>query len=209
MGQPLDGALVGAGSLWPCHDSSNHDAKGLKMQYSLLSMHFICVLKVNVQISQEICCVALTLEDSALAPAVLGTWLVECYMSIHRHTTWHPRYPTYLISRGFTPEQWFFWWQIFTISRKRMYCHKFRDFKENPENKIQKNCPNWLQYERMVKIFYFHILNVSKFCYIYLWMIATRATSQFLLKKHCRSALKKTVFSMSFTVSKYIILCFW
>jgi hypothetical protein len=67
MGQPLDGALVGAGSLWPCHDSSNHDAKGLKMLYSLLSMRFICVLKVNVQICQETCCVALTLENSALA----------------------------------------------------------------------------------------------------------------------------------------------
>jgi hypothetical protein len=37
------------------------------MLYSLLSMHFICVLKVNVQICQETCCVALTLENSALA----------------------------------------------------------------------------------------------------------------------------------------------
>jgi hypothetical protein len=30
MGHPVDGALVGAGSLWPCHDSSSHDATGLK-----------------------------------------------------------------------------------------------------------------------------------------------------------------------------------
>jgi len=68
-----------------------------------------------------------------------------------------------------TPEQWFFLWQIFTISRKRLFCHKFHDFKENPKKKIQKNCPNWLQYERMLKIFYFHILkifpNFAKYTY--------------------------------------------
>jgi hypothetical protein len=47
---------------------------------------------------------------------------------------------------------------------------------------------NCLEYDRVLKISYFHILNIANFGYIYLWMIATWATSQNWKKnkiKHC------------------------
>jgi len=105
------------------------------------------------------CCVALTLENSALAG---GTkYLVGRMLYVNPQTHHMAPYVSnlsHISSMFLTPEQWFFLWQIFTISRKRIFCHKFHDFKENPKKKIQTNCPNWLQYERMLKIFYFHIL---------------------------------------------------
>ncbi len=105
-------------------------------------MHFICVLKVNVQICQETCCVALTLENSALAA---GTkYLVGRMLYVNPQTHHMAPYVSnlsHISSMFLTPEQWFFLWQIFTISRKRIYCHKFHDFKENPKKKFKQIAP--------------------------------------------------------------------
>jgi hypothetical protein len=52
-------------------------------------------------------------------------------------------------------------WRIFSILGKifsNKFCHKFT-FKKI----IPKNCHNCLQYERVLKIVYFHILNIAKF----------------------------------------------
>jgi hypothetical protein len=46
-------------------------------------------------------------------------------------------------------------------------------------NFTHKNLQTSPQYEWVLKIFYFQILNIAKFGWIYLWMIATKENSQF------------------------------
>ncbi len=68
----------------------------------------------------------------------------------------------------------FFWWWIFVILKKIMeknYLNFFIKIWQNPPH-------NFLEYDRVLKISYFHVLNITNFGYIYLWMIATWATSQ-------------------------------
>jgi hypothetical protein len=53
-----------------------------------------------------------------------------------------------------------------------LFEKKIMDFKKNL--KTIKNCHNCVQYERVLKIFYFHILNIVKFLaklYTHGWII--------------------------------------
>jgi hypothetical protein len=48
---------------------------------------------------------------------------------------------------------------------KKKLCHKFpiyKKFHQKTNFLIPKNCHNCLQYERVLKIFYFHILNIAE-----------------------------------------------
>jgi hypothetical protein len=77
---------------------------------------------------------------------------------------------------SYLPSMWFICWPNFAMWEKcflsRILCHKFYDFWK----KIATIC---LPCGRMIKTcFCFHILNIAKFDYYSLWMIANWATSQ-------------------------------
>jgi hypothetical protein len=58
------------------------------------------------------------------------------------------------------------------------FCHFEKNIMEKNYltyffNFLAKTPHNCLEYDRVLKISYFHILNIANFGYIYLWMIAT------------------------------------
>jgi len=82
--------------------------------------------------------------------------------------------------------QWFFLYQNFAILWKNILlqvpCLLEFSFPKKNSLQIYKNHHNCLQYERVLKNFYFHILNIAKFGQIYLWTIAIWETSKNLEK---------------------------
>lgn len=87
-------------------------------------------------------------------------------------------------------KQWFFLWQIFAILQKKRFCCKFpvilRKIGQETQFllKIFQNCHNWLQFERVLKIFYFDTLSTVKSGKINLRMISIWVTSRNWEKKN-------------------------
>jgi hypothetical protein len=63
--------------------------------------------------------------------------------------------------------QWFLLWQIFFILQKKNISLQIPFYKEKNAKKginiFVKICQTCLQYERVLKIFFFHILNIANF----------------------------------------------
>jgi hypothetical protein len=73
-----------------------------------------------------------------------------------------------ILQKGFLKK--YILWQILCFFPKKPVTKKPKE--------IAKSCHNCLKHESVLKIFYFHILNITKFVQIYLWMIITKATPQ-------------------------------
>jgi hypothetical protein len=65
----------------------------------------------------------------------------------------------------------------------KIFYHTFLFINTKNGKTYLKVCHNCLQYEKVFKILYFHILNIVKFGKIYLWTIATWITSQICKNK--------------------------
>ncbi len=106
--------------------------------------------------------------------------------------------PDYIISRGESPRvsslNEFFWWWIFVILWKLFW-------KKNILSQISFLFFKWKKLTQFVTIaynmkggcliyFYFHILNVTKFGEICLWIVTTWATSQNWKTKSLESPLE-------------------
>lgn len=97
-------------------------------------------------------------------------------------SSWNEHYETQWL------HHWFILWE-FPVNLQKgfkniyIFCDKFYVFSpKNPSPKNQKKLPKVVTIVKNMKVclrfFYFHILNITKFVQIYLWMIITKATSQ-------------------------------
>jgi hypothetical protein len=70
-----------------------------------------------------------------------------------------------------------FLWQFLVILKKQFVTNALFKKKSEKMNYLILNIPKFvticLQYKRILKTFYFHILKIKKIGEIYLWMIAT------------------------------------
>ncbi len=81
-------------------------------------------------------------------------------------------------------------WLIFLVanSQKKIILLQILCFLENNSSQNEKNfikiCNNYPHNGKVLKIWCFHISNVAKFGYIYIWTVITWATSQNWKEKH-------------------------
>jgi hypothetical protein len=70
----------------------------------------------------------------------------------------------------------FFCGKSFSFCERRIFHCKFPFFKEKNAKKginiFVKFCHTCLQYEKVLKIFFFHILNIANFGSMYAWMVS-------------------------------------